>query len=278
MGARKFYIDSRKRVSGSHSDFDYQLPLAVQLPKSRMFVDAVHLANVFPTITSHSRYLYIEEHDASNVATKRKVALTVGRYDGDSLATEVTLQLNTGTTLTASSYTCVFNPLTGKLTLSNSSASPADFTIWPADHLIFGLWDATNSPSIADWVEGDDCYEALGFVGTTLLVGNASTPIVASGHVNMQGSLHSIFLHSDLGLQGDALGPDNSQSVIRRVVIDQPPGGMVNDFHSLPYDFVTVQPGQVRNMHFRLADYRGRTVDMSNMGVGVSSRSISSNI
>ena len=96
----KIYVDSRKRVSGFHSDFDYQLPNSIQVPKSRCFVDAVHIANVFPTITSHSRFIYIEEISTSNVSTKRKVGLTAGQmFDGTTLATEVATQLNTGTTL-----------------------------------------------------------------------------------------------------------------------------------------------------------------------------------
>ena len=108
MPIRKLYIDSRRRSSGSHSDFDYQLPQPVQVPKSRCFVDSIHLANVFPTITSHSRFIYIEEISTTNVSTKRKVGLTVGGYDGTTLATEVAAQLNTGTTLNANSYSCVF--------------------------------------------------------------------------------------------------------------------------------------------------------------------------
>ena len=106
MNPRKLYIDSRKRASGSHSDFDYQLPNPIQVPRSRCFVDAVHLANVFPTITEHSRFIYIEEINAASVSTKRKVGLTAGvGHDGTTLASEVETQLNNGTTLPAS-YSC----------------------------------------------------------------------------------------------------------------------------------------------------------------------------
>ena len=45
---------------------------------------------------------------------------------------------------------------------------------------------------------------------------------------------------------------------------------MVNDFHTLPYDYVSVQPSQIRNLHFRLADYRGRRVDMLHTGLSCS--------
>ena len=149
MGPRKLYVDSRKRVSGSHSDFDYQLPNPIQVAKSRCFVDSVHLANVFPTITSHNRFIYLEEISTANVSTKRKVGLTVGQnHDGTTLATEVALQLNTGTTLAANSYSCAFSSATGQLTISNTTASPADFTIWPADYLKHGLWNPLNSGSI----------------------------------------------------------------------------------------------------------------------------------
>ena len=100
MSPRKLYIDSRKRVSGSHGDFDHQLPNPIQVPKSRCFVDSVHFANVFPTITSHNRFIYIQEISTANVSTKRKVGLNAGQnHDGTTLATEVALQLNTGTTL-----------------------------------------------------------------------------------------------------------------------------------------------------------------------------------
>ena len=204
----------------------------------------------FPTITSHSQFIYIEEILTTNVSTKRKVGLTVGGYDGTTLATEVATQLNTGTTLNANSYSCTFKSGTGKLTISNTTPSPADFNIWTADYLKHGLWNPLNLGSIPAYVEGDDCYTQIGFAGPYKITGNATTPITGEGHINVM-PYHSLFLHSDLGLQGDAIGPDNSQSCIRMIVLDQAPGSMIHDFHSLPYDYVSVQPSQIRNLHFR---------------------------
>jgi len=181
----------------------------------------------------------------------------------------VALQLNTGTTLAANSYSCTFSSSTGKLTISNTTASPADFTIWPADYLKHGLWNPLNSGSIPAYIEGDDCYDVIGFASPYKITGNASTPITGEGHISVM-PYHTLFLHSDLGLQGDALGPDNSSSVVRKIVLETGPGTQVNDFHSLPYDYVSVQPSQIRNLHFRLADYRGRTVDMLHTGLSFS--------
>ena len=265
----KIYVDSRKKISGSHSQFDYQLPNPIQVPKSRCFVDSVHIANVFPTITAHSKFIYIQEFSTSNVSTKRKVALTERTYDGTTLATEVALQLNTGTSLTASSYTCTFDVHTGKLTISNNTAAPADFSIWPAEYLKHLGWNPLASASIPDYIEGDDCYDAIGFAAPYKITGSSGNPITGAGHINVQ-PYHSLFLHSSLGLQNDCIGPDDSSSIIRKIVLDASPGSMVNDFHSLPYDYVSVQPSQIRNLSFRLADYRGRTVDLQHQGFSFS--------
>ncbi len=127
----------------------------------------------------------------------------------------------------------------------------------------------SNVGGIPDYIEGDDCYDAIGFHGPYKITGNVSTPIVGNGHINVQ-AYHSLFLHSSFGLQGDCIGPDDSQSIIRRVVLDSAPGCMVNDFRSLPYDYVSVQASQVRNISFRLADYRGRTVDLQHQGFSFS--------
>ena len=185
MHVRKLYIDSRRRVSGSHSDFDYQLPQPIQVPKSRCSVDSVHLANVFPTIMGHSRFIYIEEISITNVSTKRKVGLTVGGYDGTTLATEVATQLNTGTTLNANSYYCTFNSGTGKITISNTTPSPADFSIWTADYLKHGLWNPLNLGSTPAYIDGDDCYDVIGFASPYKITGNSTTPVTGEGHINV---------------------------------------------------------------------------------------------
>ena len=129
---------------------------------------------------------------------------------------EVSLQLNTGTTLAANSYFCAFSSATRKLTTSNTTTtSPADFTIWPADYLKHGLWNPLNSGSIPAYVEGDDCYDVIGFAGPYKITGNSTTPITGEGHISVM-PYHTLFLHSDLGLQGDALGPNMSSSIVRK--------------------------------------------------------------
>ena len=70
-------------MADSHSDFNYQLPNPIQVPKSRRFVASVYFANVFPTITSHKRSLYIQEISTANVSRNCKHGLHAGqKHDG----------------------------------------------------------------------------------------------------------------------------------------------------------------------------------------------------
>jgi hypothetical protein len=147
--------------------------------------------------------------------------------------------------------------------------SPKDFSIRPAEYLKHGLWNPLNLAGTPAYIEGDDCYDVIGFAGPYLITGNSTTPITGAAHINVM-PYHTLFLHSSLGLQSDCIGPDDSQSIIRKIVLDTAPGSMVNDFHSLPYDYVSVQPSQIRNLSFRLADYRGRTVDLQHQGFSFS--------
>ena len=97
---RKLFFDSRFRDSGSFANFQYTLKSPVVHPKCRAYIDQLHIPNVFPTIHANNRNLYIvESYTDSSVGhvKKRKVPLSVGNYDLQSLATELQLQLNANT-------------------------------------------------------------------------------------------------------------------------------------------------------------------------------------
>ncbi len=107
----------------------------------------------------------------------------------------------------------------------------------------------------------DDDVSTTG--GGSILTGNSTTPIVGAGHVNTLG-YHTLFIHSELGLQGDSLTCTGETSVVRRVVLDRPQGSMVHDFRSLLLDYVRVPKSLIRQLHFRLSDWLGRTVELQN--------------
>ena len=255
----KLYIDSRKRISGTSSNFAYQLPVPIEMPSGRAYIDSVSLPNAFPSIHSKNRFVYIEER-VQNTDFKRKIQLTLGFYDGFTLAEEVQTQINVGTHL-GSTYTVTFNDKTGKLTISNTGT----FSIWPDEALQKGFWNPQLGANIPLY-DNDSANEVLGFFGKDAIQGN---DVISNGHISVM-PYHSLFIHSDLGTQDDSIGPNGEQSIIRRIVLDQPLGSMIHDFHSLPHDYVTIPRGNIRTMNFKITNYEGIEVDMNNMNISFS--------
>ena len=75
--------------------------------------------------------------------------------------------------------------------------------------------------------------------GTAILSGNASTTVTGTEVVNTL-PYHQLFLRSSLGNGYDAIGPDGSSDIIRRITCQVPLNDMIADQHSLPHDSVTV--------------------------------------
>ena len=106
-----------------------------------------------------------------------------------------------------------------------------------------------------------DAGSVIGFAtGTAILSGNASTTITGTEVVNTL-PYHQLFLRSSLGNGYDAIGPDGSSDIIRRITCQVPLNDMIVDQHSLPHDSVTVGNREISSLSLRLTDCFGRTVD-----------------
>ena len=264
MAPHKIFVHSSARVNSAHSthsDFSFQLAASLEVEKSRALIDQVHIANEFPSIYAGNKYVYIEEN-VNNTSHKRKIALMEASYDGDSLATNLKLVLNTGTNMTAASYNVTFDPPTGKLTITTSDTSNT-FFLWTAEYLEHGLWNPLNLASIpSEYVKYDNAYDVLGFHSPMKITGNLATDVVGSAHINVV-PFHTLYIHSSLGTQGDSVGPQGSSSVIRTICLDQPLGRYVHDRSVMPYDYISIEKGMLRQLDFRLTDWLGRTVPLN---------------
>ena len=165
----KLYIDSRQRVSGTASSFTIQLARPIELPDSRAFIDAVSIANAFPSIHAASRAVYVREELAisggSPLVTNRRVLLDVGFYHGFTLAEALALALNTGTSMSAI-YTVTFLEKLGKFRITNAAATTSSkFQIWPKSQLLTSEW---NEGNIHSAYQGDDASHALGIAGDAI--------------------------------------------------------------------------------------------------------------
>ena len=194
--------------------------------------------------------------DASGVLTLghglsyRRVQLSEGSYTIESLATELQAQLNTGTDLPT--YTVGKNTVTGRLSISNNNA--LKFHLFPSQHL------DTNPFSFQGHTAPFYSSDAVtGFTGGSVLEGNNVT---AASHVIVM-AYHTLFINSTLGTHNDSLGPLSQSTIARKVVNDQPNGGYIHDYHSMPYDYLQLEKQSISSIRFRVTDWRGNSVAMS---------------
>ena len=100
---------------------------------------------------------------------------------------------------------------------------------------------------------------STGFEGDAILTGNTVT---AAMHVNVL-RYNTLFIASSLGSHNDSVGPISQSTIARKVVLSEARGGMVEDHHSLPHDFIALEPQSISAITFRLTDWKGGTVPMS---------------
>ena len=96
--------------------------------------------------------------------------------------------------------------------------------------------------------------------GASIISGNISTDVTAPDVVNTQ-PYHQLFLRSSLGNGYDAIGPDGSSDICRRIVCQVPLNNIIVDQHGLPHDSVTIGNREISSLSFTLTDCFGKIVN-----------------
>jgi hypothetical protein len=267
---RKIFIDSRFRDSGSFANFQYSLKTPVTHPKCRAYIDQLHIPNVFPTIHENNRNLYIVESYSDDGVLyhvrKRKVPLTVGNYDIDSLATELQTQLNANTYFPDNQYVVTKDESLGKLTIGFSGSGNAEVNIWTMPYLKKhrDLWVDPSSNQVGTFVEDDDCYSVIGFTEEAPMTASHSFSLQGNAHISTL-PFHTVYLTCSYGLgtNEDAIGPRGGNSILRSIVVNTSFGNMIHDMLQNPFDYTTLEAGQLTSFGFALRDIYGRDLPLN---------------
>ena len=268
---RKIFVDSRFRDSESFANFQYTLKTGVVHLKCRAYIDQIHIPNVFPTIHANNKNLYIVESytdQTTQVAyvKKRKVALSLGNYDIQSLATELALQLNANTFFPNNQYVVTSNDSLGKLTIGLTGAGDANVAIWSMEYLKAhrSLWVDATSNQVGIFVEHDDCYQVIGFSEGGIVNVSHSASLQGNAHVSIL-PFHTIYLTSSFGLgtSEDSIGPRGSNSILRSIVVNTGFGNMIHDQLQNPFDYTSLEAGQLVSFGFALKDIFGRDIPLN---------------
>jgi len=267
---RKIFIDSRFRDSGSFANFQYSLKTPVIHPKCRAYIDQLHIPNVFPTIHENNRNLYIVESYSDDGVLyhvrKRKVPLTVGNYDIDSLATELQTQLNANTYFPDNQYVVTKDESLGRLTIGFSGSGNAEVNIWTMPYLKKhrDLWVDPTSNQVGTFVEDDDCYSVIGFTEEAPMTASHSFSLQGNAHISTL-PFHTVYLTCSYGLgtNEDAIGPRGGNSILRSIVVNTSFGNMIHDMLQNPFDYTTLEAGQLTSFGFALRDIYGRDLPLN---------------
>ena len=260
----KVYVDSRfrKDTGGGNSDseFTVELPHPIQV-KGKAFIDTILVPNTFYVIRAgENDRLHVRE----NASTYRVCTIAEGQYNAITLKDALLVALQTGKTITGN-YTVTYDVPTNKLVIGTLDGT-ATFHIYPTAWLKVNAstWNTASFAGGGPTIDPNNLMDAgsvTGFAtGTNILSGNVSTPVTPSDVVNTQ-PYHQLFLRSSLGNGYDAIGPDGSSDICRRIVCQVPLNDIIIDQHGLPHDSVTIGNREISSLSFTLTDCFGKVVD-----------------
>ena len=277
---KKIYISSDKRVSGTESDFQWQMPFSERVPQeTEVLLDAVSIANVFYTVDSHNCNLYWGERNTTaqpNTRVNFKDVLTHGNYTPQSLGAAIQTKMNARSQAVGykNVYSVQYSDLTNSYTFTrtNNTSAPsivADFTFW-------SLADLKQQPAV--WAASSvDTFNASDPASAYKLIGlpRAITRTDAATHtlpnaVNLIPH-QALYLHSsNMGTIGNSIGPGGEQTILRRIPVTAGFGDIIHSELANAADSINMSGFQLSNLHFRLCDEEARTVNLRGVGFSFS--------
>ena len=120
---KKVYIDSRYKTSDSISNggFKFKIKEALDLPDNTVcYTDDISIPHTWYTIENYNNQLYIETTNNS-ITNGTIITLPNGNYTASSLATKLTLSLQTR--FPEIGFSCSYNNNVGTIKITNSSNS-----------------------------------------------------------------------------------------------------------------------------------------------------------
>ena len=131
---RKVYVNSSHRTSGTPTNFHFQFPLDVDCSglsgKCSLAVTSVSLPNVFfgiQTGVNDKLYIYQKHPTTESSSTNSILTIAAGSYTATTLNTAI-LNALTAAALSSASYSCNYNSVTQKITITQSNGG--GFTIY----------------------------------------------------------------------------------------------------------------------------------------------------
>jgi len=256
----KLYIDSRKRVKGSNSDFTISLPYPISVT-GKAYIDVCLLTNGFYTIRANENDRIFLDENSTN--TKRVAVIEEGQYSIYELRDQLVIALNSNKLITGQ-YRVTYSTATNKFTIDIVNPAISDsFRIWTEDYLKLNFTSWFTAFPYLDATDMKSANYACGFSEGTTLNGTNLVIATALNAPDVQ-PYKQLFLRSNLGGgSAESLGLNGETDIIRRIVVGNTPlNAMIHDTLSNAFDCVTINGHpEFSQLWFQLVDINGSIVN-----------------
>ena len=265
MDARRLYIDSKDRTSGTATDFIFQVNLEMDIKEDSVAILDTVLIPVswYVVEAGDNDRIYMSETRAGNIG--HFIALIEQGYYKNyfEMATAIQKALNDSRVMVTSPYVVTFNTKQNRCHIDNPWTGLDEVCY------IYSKYSLTQfiSPSIwgASIENLQGAFTQIGMVtGSTVFGGQAigGQSLVLNDMPALQ-THRQLFVGGNLGIPGVVQGPgDNIQEVLRRVAITAPFLSMNLDRATSYYDTIRIAPGTITSLKLWLLGEDGKRINL----------------
>ena len=264
---KKVYIDSYYKVSGTSSDFTIDLPETVQLEENMLCqIHEVSIPHSWYSINETNNNFYIMEGILPPATPSginyRKAIIPIGNYTAQELATQLTTSMNAydsgGRT---NSFSATYLPSLNKIEISSNFAEVIFTVLTDADVL-------QDTERFVETVDGNNLNSINKVLGVYTTAGDASTNVVpySTGFIDLT-PVKNLYLHCNEISNYNQLTVAGNSSIIKKVPVNVPYLGVVNDNELSTEDYVNVSGKMLRRLNFRITNNTNEIVDLNGIDI-----------
>ena len=269
---KKVYVNSNYRLpqSNSSSDFIIELDTNFECPDgTRMYITEVSLPTVWKTTeVGFFEKFYAMLYDNTDTLL-RCVILDLSNkiYFAEQLSFDIVSKLNDAVRdLNANNDIFVYAYSSATRTVEIKVADGLNFKLKiPTDEEL-----ATYVGS--EWNRGDADYNStvplsINYLLSNFVATNGGLSVWTSSYLNLI-PFRALYLNSpDLTDHKYSSPISYSSSIIRKILIDQQLGGVVNDAHAgaMAQDYIDVSGKNLKRLSFRLTNDQNKTINLYNI-------------
>jgi hypothetical protein len=220
------YVDSRARVSGTSTNFQISLREPIAVSEGQMMrIDQIRFPMTLTTVTESNRWLYTADSSYPPTVTYNRVAMELGTYNGQELATHIRARL------------AVVGLSVGTEWLTHSNGLRITFT--GTMKIMTDLEIASLSEAVSPWMPTDSPRTFNDNLGTYTWAKAGGLQTITYPWVNLTAA-DTLYLCSRTLSNEACFGPRGNHDVLAKIVVDDPLGGIhrsdmpTNLYHRMP--------------------------------------------